>query len=286
MYAERKGHGRMYDIGKTLFVSDLDGTLLAPDGRLSAYTLETLDRLVAGGVRLAFATARSYVTAMKVVGDAPGGLPMILHNGAFIQKKDGSFVLKNLFGREDAEYLRGVIDRYGIPAIVYTLDGADEYFSYLPDRITPEERAFIDSRGIDPRNRPAASDDELWSGDAFYIACIGDAGRLSAAAAEISARHGVTVLNHPDYYTGDMWLELLPEGASKASAMKKLAELLGCERTVVFGDAENDLDMFRAADERYAVANAVPEVVSAADGVIGANGEDGVARFLRGALGI
>ena len=103
MYAERNGHGRMYDIGKTLFVSDLDGTLLAPDGRLSAYTLETLDRLVAGGVRLAFATARSYVTAMKVVGDAPVGLPMILHNGAFIQKKDGSFVLKNLFGREDAE---------------------------------------------------------------------------------------------------------------------------------------------------------------------------------------
>lgn len=94
------------------------------------------------------------------------------------------------------------------------------------------------------------------------------------------------MLNHPDYYTGDMWLELLPEGASKASAMKKLAELLGCERTVVFGDAENDLDMFRAADERYAVENAVPEVVSAADGVIGANGEDGVARFLRGALGI
>ncbi|MEI3319169.1 MAG: HAD hydrolase family protein [Eubacterium sp.] len=44
--------------------------------------------------------------------------------------------------------------------------------------------------------------------------------------------------------------------------------------------------MFHAADERYAVANAVPEVVSAADGVIGANGEDGVARFLRGALGI
>ena len=69
-------------------------------------------------------------------------------------------------------------------------------------------------------------------------------------------------------------------------AAKKLAELLGCERTVVFGDAENDLDMFRAADERYAVANAVPEVISAADGVIGANGEDGVARFLRGALGI
>lgn len=44
--------------------------------------------------------------------------------------------------------------------------------------------------------------------------------------------------------------------------------------------------MFRAADERYAVANAVPEVISATDGVIGANGEDGVARFLRGALGI
>ena len=276
----------MYDIRKTLFVSDLDGTLLAPDGKLSAYTLDTLGHLVDMGVRMSFATARSYITAMKVIGDVPGSLPMILHNGAFIQRRDGSFVLKNLFCREDAVFLRDVLDRYGIPAIVYTLDGAAEYFSYLPNRITPEERAFIDSRGIDPRDRTVTSEEELWGGEVFYIACIGGAERLSAAASEISARGGVTVLNHPDYYTGDMWLELLPEGASKASAMKELCRLLGCGRTVVFGDAENDLDMFRAADEKYAVANAVPEIIGAADRVIGPNGEDGVARFLREALGI
>lgn len=48
----------------------------------------------------------------------------------------------------------------------------------------------------------------------------------------------------------------------------------------MFGDGENDVDLFEAADEAYAVANAADVLKAVATGVIGANDEDGVARWL------
>lgn len=277
----------MNDISKTLFVTDLDGTLLAPDGKLSAFTLDALDRLTENGVALAFATARSYLTAMKVVSGVGGEIPMALHNGAFIQKRDGEFLHKNLFGKADAALLRDILDSCGIPAIVYSLDGRNEYFSYIPEKITREEREFIDSRGKDPRDHPVSDIDALWSGETFYAACIGDEKKLRRASDMLYPhRNSFTVLFHPDYYTGYKWLEILPQKASKASAVTRLGELLHRDKIIVFGDAANDIDMFRAADESYAVSNAVAELKNIADGVIGSNAEDGVARYLLSRLGI
>ena len=60
-----------------------------------------------------------------------------------------------------------------------------------------------------------------------------------------------------------------------------LKELLGLERVICFGDSNNDLSMFEAADEAYAPANANDAVKSAATAVIGHHDEEGIARFLR-----
>ena len=72
----------------------------------------------------------------------------------------------------------------------------------------------------------------------------------------------------------------MPKAATKANAILQLKEILGCDKVVCFGDAENDIPMFQIADECYAVANAVPELKAIATGVIGSNAEDGVAKWL------
>ena len=64
---------------------------------------------------------------------------------------------------------------------------------------------------------------------------------------------------------------------SKAAAALALKARLGAERLVCFGDAENDIPLFEAADECYAVENAVPALKERATGVIGSNREDSVA---------
>ena len=44
---------------RTLYVSDLDGTLLRSDERTSGYTNRTVNRLVGEGMLFSYATARS-----------------------------------------------------------------------------------------------------------------------------------------------------------------------------------------------------------------------------------
>ena len=51
---------------RTLYVSDLDGTLLRSDERTSGYTNRTVNRLVGEGMLFSYATARSFQTARKV----------------------------------------------------------------------------------------------------------------------------------------------------------------------------------------------------------------------------
>ena len=57
-----------YDPAKTLFVTDLDGTLLRSDGTLAKETAAAFNCMAAAGMKLTFATARSYHTAMLVAG--------------------------------------------------------------------------------------------------------------------------------------------------------------------------------------------------------------------------
>ena len=51
---------------KSLYISDLDGTLLRSDARTSEYTNRTINALVERGMLFSYATARSYLTACKV----------------------------------------------------------------------------------------------------------------------------------------------------------------------------------------------------------------------------
>ena len=81
-------------------------------------------------------------------------------------------------------------------------------------------------------------------------------------------------------YTKEQWLEIMPKNATKANAVLKLKQMLGCERVVCFGDGVNDISMFEIADECYAVENADKRLKDTASAVIGSNDTDGVAHRL------
>ena len=55
----------------TLYVSDLDGTLLNSNQTLSPFTIQTINQLVSDGMLFSYATARSYQTAKKVTQGLP-----------------------------------------------------------------------------------------------------------------------------------------------------------------------------------------------------------------------
>ena len=62
----------------------------------------------------------------------------------------------------------------------------------------------------------------------------------------------------------------------------QIKELLGCDKVICLGDAMNDIHMYKIAEEKYAVANAVAELKALATDIIRRNNEDGVATWLLG----
>ena len=54
---------------KTLYITDLDGTLLNSKGELSHFSASTINALIKKGMIFSYATARSIVSAEKIVKD-------------------------------------------------------------------------------------------------------------------------------------------------------------------------------------------------------------------------
>lgn len=263
---------------KTLFVSDLDGTLLQSSERTSPFTNEVINALVERGMLFSYATARSYMTAQKVTAGLHAKIPLIVYNGAMvIDNTDHSFLVKNFFGAE-AERLLDDLGRSGVVPIVYAFIDGQERFSFVPAMCTHGMNLFLESRKGDIRTNGVDSPEKLRQGEIFYITCIDTPEKLRPLYEKYRERYHCVFQR--DLYTKEQWLEIMPKAASKANAVRQLKERLGCQRVVAFGDGKNDIDMFEIADEGYAVCNAVEELKAVATGIIGSNEEDGVARWL------
>lgn len=80
------------------------------------------------------------------------------------------------------------------------------------------------------------------------------------------------------YRSEPYFIEVMPRGVDKASAIAGLLERLGLERedTIACGDGLNDLSMIRYAGLGVAMGNAQPAVKEAADIVTLTNDEDGL----------
>jgi len=263
---------------KTLYVSDLDGTLLKSDITLSAYTCETINTLAARGMLFSYATARSYSTASKVTKGLNARLPLIVYNGAFvIDNETEEIMISNFFGDDIQQVLEELL-AHSVYPIVYAFVEGVERFSYIREKCGQGMLEYIDSRVGDRRDHPVADETALRAGEIFYITCIGEEEQLAPFYRKYKDQYHCVFQR--DVYSGEPWLEIMPLEASKSHATRQLKELLGCDKLVVFGDGKNDSDMFELADESYAVQNAVDELKSIATAVIGGNDEDGVARWL------
>ena len=271
----------------TLYLSDLDGTLLRSDQTLSEYTCSVIERIVEAGVHFSYATARSIDTAARVTRGIRVDIPVIVHNGAFIVDSVTRRPLWSAkFTPQEEEAVYSAFREQGRCPLAYAVIDGKNRFSYIRERCSAAQWAFVCSRKgyeDDRRAREISSPAQALDGDVYYFACIADDERALQPVYE-RLKDRFRCIFSRDIYTDAPWLEILPQGVSKASAAAILARLLGCRRIVCFGDEVNDLPMFELADERYAVKNAAPELKKLATAVIGSNDEDAVARWLQARL--
>lgn len=263
-------------MSKILYVSDLDGTLLKGDGTLSDFTLNTINSLVSQGLLFSYATARSYATSSIVTKGLRENIPVIVYNGTFIlENGTKKLLLSNAFEKSDAlRILHELLDG-GIFPIVYAFIDGEEKFSYIPHSTT---EGFLNMRRGDGRDRPVNAVRELQVGKIFHFTCIDSPEKLLPLYEKF--KDEFPCVYYREAYSGEWWLEIQPKAATKANAVLELKKLLGCDKTICFGDGKNDMSMFEIADECYAVENADAELKNAATAVIDKNENDGVAKWL------
>ena len=183
----------------------------------------------------------------------------------------------NFFGAEFREVLDDLINHQIYPIVYSLADGQDKY-RYWAEMSTPGMKFFNNSHAGDPRGTPVHCPADLYADSPFYMTCIDETEKLAPMYEKYGERFHCIL--HHDIYCGNQWLEIMPKTSSKSNAIRQLKALLGCEKLVVFGDGKNDIDMFRLADECYAVENAVDELKQIATGIIEGNNADGVAKWL------
>ena len=270
----------------TLYITDLDGTLLNDESRVSDESARIISRLSREGCMITVATARTAATVEPLLRHTLTCVPAVVMTGAALwSRTDGKYLDVRYIGPELSRAIVEECRRGALTPFCYNVDPDGiirAYFSGRPDR---REQKFIDERsGLAPKRMyvvdgPSASTDG--AENSVLIFALGNLDRIYAVADRLRERGDCAVSSYPDIFNpSEGYLEVLAPGVSKASAIRRLKELVGARRTVVFGDNLNDLPMMREADVSVAVSNALDEVKQAADMVTGLNTAHSVARCI------
>lgn len=266
-----------------LIVFDLDGTLLNRSSEISAFTSDTLRLLSERNIAYTVATGRTLHGARAILEGHRFELPQAFKNGVMIWHPE----LRQLSGGATlrSSELDAVVEscvKNGVTPFVFTLDDEQESTVYHPPlRSDVEEklvRSFATEDSVRTRDLGELPDDAAIT----HINSIGDGKAIAGVVDSVKAEPHLVAYSGIALEGQDWrWIDIHHSDASKGGAVRTLKELLGLERVICFGDSDNDLSMFEAADESYAPENANDAIKSAATEVIGHHDEEGIARFLR-----
>ncbi len=268
---------------KTLYISDLDGTLLSPGAVLSPYTKAALARLCDRGMNISAATARTAATVLKIIDGTGINTPVVLMNGVCVYDlKKGEYVKINSMEKRAAREVMNVISRHRLAGFFYTItDNTLETFYESTD--SPGALAFIEERQrlYGKVFTKLGSFEEILDKNLVYYSISDTGEKLGEAAREMKKIEGIRTEYYRDIYEENcFFLEVCSSGASKSTAVDFLRREYGFDKIVGFGDNYNDLPLLEACDEFYCVENAVDELKEKSDGILLPNSEDGVVKYL------
>ena len=255
---------------------DLDRTLIAEDLVLRDRTRAAIAAATAAGLHVVVATGRMYRAVRPYLATARITSPVICYQGAVVADPETGEFLRH-------EPIPLAVAREAIAAV------EDEGFGlncYVDDQLfvvaeTPEARTYADFQNI-PLNVVGPLLDWL-AEPPTKLVTIGEPELLDALEIRMKALFdGRLYISKSLPY----FLEFASPAVTKASGLDFVSEHVGFsrERTVAFGDGENDVELLEWAGYAVAVANAHDRVLAAADLVCPSVGEEGVAQVIEALL--
>lgn len=263
-----------------MLASDLDGTLVRSDGTISAASRGALQRAADHGLVIAFVTGRPPRWLHEIAEQTGHTGIAASANGAVIYDLKTETVLRShtiepaVLAAITAEL------RAQFPSVHFGVEYGMN-FGYEPGyRHDWEISPSHDHRGdpiAAPRVAPLA---EIISAPAVKLLAkdhAADPDQFMAAASRVLA--GRATVTHS---SRQGLLEIAAAGVTKASGLAEVAASYGISAAEVaaVGDMPNDVSMLVWAGHSYAVANAHPAAIEAADEVLASNDDDAVATLI------
>lgn len=261
---------------------DIDGTLVHDDGFLSPEVVKEVARVRELGHEVIVATGRAAANAVPVVRDLKIERGYVVaSNGAVTveldQLAERGFVVRDVTTFDPAEVLEQLIEN--LPEAHFAVEDVDG--SYRFHKPFPSY-ALGDQNFETPL-------EELMHHPVSRVVVLSPQHDVDEFLGLIS-KIGLTSVSYAIGYTA--WLDISPQGVSKASALEVQRSRLGIrqDQVLVMGDGRNDIEMFEWAKAggglAFAMGQAPEEVRLAATDVTSAVDDDGVARVLAGLEGI
>ncbi|MGN0571729.1 MAG: HAD-IIB family hydrolase [Candidatus Fimenecus sp.] len=268
---------------RTLYITDLDGTFFDNSGTVSEESRCIINTLTQKGMLFSVATARSSLTVKDLLQGLHIPAPLVLMNGVFLYdlEKDEIVSFHEIAPRAFSEVVAAFQTCNKAPMLfLYGDDGQisvqytrldlqiNRDFYHARKKVLGERFRRVDNLHIPERQH------------AVYVNLVDTYESLKPITELLEKIEGIHFSFYGDTYTEYWFLEVFSAEASKANGANEVKALVNADRLIAFGDNYNDVTLFAAADEAYAVENAVDELKAQATAVIESNEQDGVANFL------
>ncbi|HEX5453538.1 MAG TPA: HAD family hydrolase, partial [Stellaceae bacterium] len=253
-----------------LVVSDVDGTLVTRDKKLTPRAVAAVRRLHDSGIAFSIASSRPPFGLRMLIGPLGLRLPLAGYNGGAIVEPDLTVVEQKLIPPEAARRAVALFQENGIDPWVFT---GNEWVVVDPegDKVLREIRTVETHPTVVPR-----FEERHFAAAGKIVGPSADHAKISRMVDLLRAELGgeVTVARSQPYYC-----DVTPPGIDKGRLIDLLAARVGAERSqiMVLGDMENDLRMFDRAGFPVAMGNADDKVKRAARATTLSNDEDGFA---------
>lgn len=251
-----------------LVATDLDGTLLRTTYHVSERTVAALRRVQEAGARVVPVTARAPWGTEPIAAEFGIAGHAVCNSGVTIYDLDRRTVVEQhlLEPAVTTALVRAL--RAAIPGIVFAATREAGYArepEYVPGVPPPEGHVVADALTFLDRPVPKLVMKVPETPPEAILPIV----RAHADGLQVGT-------------SGGPFVEVMPPGATKDRGLARLCEILGIDarEVVAFGDYSIDVGMLRWAGWGVAPANALPEVLAAADEVSPSNDEDGVASVL------
>ena len=253
-----------------LIATDLDGTIVTHDGRISDRTIAAFKRAHAEGIEIFFVTGRP-PRWMPEIREAFGLGSAICGNGAMLYDLLGDKVLEEWLIDVDAQLETVNRLRASIAEVSFAVE-SHNYFH--------REKAYIPRWDVGLDNIGVHTIEEVIKSPALKMLARCSQQNLSSdemldiATVELD---GLVTVTHSNPH--DSLLEISALGVSKGATLAKMATRLGIDAAdcVTFGDNPNDFSMLSWSGRSYAMASGHPDGAKFAKSVAGPCEDDGVA---------